>query len=85
MGSINQQLTEQGAAAVAEFGFASVGKDRPHSAYPGRIADRLHDIASGLEAALKANDREAAFRGLMELRRLRLALDCCSFLEGRTA
>lgn len=75
-------LTEQGEAAVEEFCFWPHG-DEAHSAYPGRVGDRLSDISSNLEDAIAAWDWPAIQDALAELRRLRLALDCCSFLSVR--
>lgn len=77
-------LTEQGEAAIAEFCFGPHG-DEPHSAYAGRVGDRVADISSKLDTAFLSNDGRAIQEGLAELRRLRLALDCCSILDLRFA
>jgi hypothetical protein len=64
--------TEQGAAALDEFGFCLVELDRPGAPTPGRIADRIHDIVAKLSDARSPGCAVAA---VAELRRLNLALD----------
>lgn len=68
-------MTEQGAAALAEFGFDPVPLEQPGAPTPGRIADRLSDIEGHLTEAYTCMDAEALVAGIRELSRLRLALD----------
>lgn len=67
--------TEQGAAAMEEFGFRPVGLGEVGAPTPGRIADRLSDIQGALEDALRDHDTPALVAAIRELGRLRLALD----------
>lgn len=69
------QITEQGAAALSEFGFDLVELDQAGAPTPGRIADRLHDIAARLQRAVRNRSPIEMVSALGELRRLRTALD----------
>lgn len=68
-------ITEAAAAAIADFGFATVPLGRVGAPTPGRIADRLADIEARLAAAHGRWDHAAVGEAIAELGRLRLALD----------
>jgi hypothetical protein len=82
---MTRYVTEQGRAALDEFGFRLVPLDRPGAATPGRIADRLSDATGRLDDAAAARDWAAVLTALAELRRLRLALDAYDVAMMRIA
>jgi hypothetical protein len=71
----NERTTEQGLAALKEFGFDLANLNAAGAPTPGRVADRLCDISDELEQAFRAGDAARLTAGLARLRRLRPALD----------
>lgn len=71
-------LTEQGQAALTEFGMRAVRLGEPRSPTPGRIADRLAEISADLDAAIDGADLGEIVTAAAALRRLVLALDAWS-------
>jgi hypothetical protein len=67
--------TGQRKATMQEFGFEAVPLGEPGAPTPGRIAERLGDIATALEAAVATGDLGAIANCVAELGRLRRALD----------
>lgn len=67
--------TEQGAAAMKEFGFSPVALNEVGAPTPGRIADRIADVVVLIDEAAKARSWNGVVRARAELSRLLLALD----------
>jgi hypothetical protein len=67
--------TDQGKAAMQEFGFKAVPLDEPGAPTPRRIAERLGDMTTALDQAVAQGDLGAINNAVAELGRLRRALD----------
>jgi hypothetical protein len=74
-----QNVSEQGLAAMAEFGFENVDFGVEGSPAPTLIALKLGDIARDLDDALRLDFKPAAVEALAQLRRLQNALDAWVF------
>ena len=71
----NSDTTDQGKAAMQEFGFEADPLDQPGAPAPGQIAECLGDIITALENAVANGDLGAIANSVAELVRLRTALD----------